>query len=294
MAESRGTKRPRAQVQRFPDGVKINTWVLVVPSTKHIKRADKAASQIPALVTMVTEEFAKVAYPNPLTLLHGFKGQALMTKQVPLECLRPCKSNSAELELLETKLLEAVMAKVSASCIRTEPTENQSSPSGASAGLHKASTVAEPVAVVDALQKVGAMELQEDELQIVEQADVLQQFDAPSGGAVSVTLATIDDELSTPAPCTPTQPHLRRLMHSPVKDDARPLSGERLQLFTKTLARAFANAKNQPRSPKRLTKKEVAAELAAEEFSAGETCAGLAQLDAVNKICVLDELVFRV
>lgn len=96
----------------------LNTWVTVLPNTSakgYIKVADRATAETPALVSAATiedgEGSAAVIYPNPLVLLHGFGGAPLIRKLVPFDRLRPCNASQAELQALEQKLGEAVYAE---------------------------------------------------------------------------------------------------------------------------------------------------------------------------------------
>lgn len=62
------------------------------------------------MVTFVTPEFVSVIYPNPLVLLHGFKGSAIQRKEVPVKDVRRYEGSVESLRPFEDKLLVALQA----------------------------------------------------------------------------------------------------------------------------------------------------------------------------------------
>mmetsp|Transcript_100250 Transcript_100250/g.178244 ORF Transcript_100250/g.178244 Transcript_100250/m.178244 type:complete len:236 (-) Transcript_100250:23-730(-) len=111
MASSR--KRARGHEARISaDDLTLNTWVLVAPSQKHVKVADRAMRETPALLVSKADEAGcvTVAYPNQLVLRHHFKGSALLLKQVPISDLRRYEGSKAD-EANLTAALKAMKAE---------------------------------------------------------------------------------------------------------------------------------------------------------------------------------------
>jgi len=105
------------RARRTTEPPQINTWVKIIPekaSHGYVRSSDRLAAAAPALVAALTIEdgvgSAVVIYPNPLVLCHNFGGAELIRVLVPFERLRPFDGDANDIQLLEAKLFQSVLA----------------------------------------------------------------------------------------------------------------------------------------------------------------------------------------
>lgn len=251
--------------------VRINSWVRVLPvcAAKRARAADRSAASAPALVSALLgaeeeggPERAAVVYPNPLVLLTGFVGPPLKRLVVPITRLRPLLpgSDTAELQQLESRLLEALRTPSRSVAKETAEGSKAAADSLLSKGARSDATVqASPDASTSAEEVQGRL----------------------GENAVSCGLQEVPRQCETSTPAPPANGRASQTSGTLLMSGARKLE------FTAAVGKAFRHA-----TEGRMTRSELTVQLNA--FTEDEINRGFVSLEAANKILICDELVFAI
>jgi len=274
----------------------LGTWVtLVQGGTKGSKARRSNTQTTPALISAVSDSTVTVLYPNNLVLQHGFKGEPLKrVAGVAVGNLRRFTGSDVSLQILEKALLTAVKADA---CARVPTTPNRKaprtpqrssprpeSPSGESNshGERARSRSRSPMRKEASSPKTPIN-------RSLARRDTDEKLCASQ-----VQAQHMDDEKAclSPKPCAATGVALE--LEWPKEQDKKVEMSPKSEGRRRAALTSAVSCEMRGSACGRLQREELEAALMERGFDSVEVAAGLQRLDGLNKILLMDGLVFLV
>lgn len=281
----------------------LGTWVtLVQGGTKGSKARRSNAQTTPALISAVSTTTVTVVYPNNLVLRHGFKGEPLKRLAgVAVEKVRRFTGSDVSLQILEKALLTAVKADA---CARVPTTPNRKAPCTPQCSTPEPQQCSSP----EPQSPRGQSKSQGERARSRSRSPLRKEVSSPKTPINrSLTRKDTDEKICAsqlPAQhmedekgCLSPKPGAAVVgseLELPKEHDKKVAMSPKSEARRRASLTSLVSRQMSASACGRLPREELETALMKGGFDAAEVAAGLERLDDMNKIMLMDGLVFLV